>query len=165
MDQYVKASIDGRKNAIFAAYDLDDGMRKKVDGLFSEMEKLGAECKDVGEFESKLAASPLNQKYLDLFTEVAMDSQAKTTAPKAAKGGVGKTIAGGIVGGIAESAAERAISTVKPTRAAIHQHARDAAMGVPVLGDAIDIGQKASYAAHLGKVFGIGKKKKDKEDE
>ena len=43
------------------------------------------------------------------------------------------------------------------TRAAAHQKAYDAARSVPGLGDAIDIAEKASYAAHLGKLF---KKKK-----
>lgn len=44
---------------------------KKIDDLFGEIEKLGTECKDVSEFENKFAASPLNQKYMDIFTELA----------------------------------------------------------------------------------------------
>ena len=36
------------------------------------------------------------------------------------------------------------------------------ARGIPVLGDAIDIGQKAGYIGHLGKLFG---RKKDKKEE
>lgn len=35
----------------------------------------------------------------------------------------------------------------------------DEVRSVPVVGDLIDAGQKASYAAHLGKLFG---KKKEK---
>ena len=43
--------------------------------------------------------------------------------------------------------------------AAVHQKAYDAVRDIPGLGDAIDIAEKASYAAHLGKLF----KKKKKE--
>lgn len=45
---------------------------------------------------------------------------------------------------------------------AVHQKAADIARGIPVLGDAIDIGQKVGYIGHLGKLFG---RKKDKKEE
>lgn len=154
----MKQSIESRKNAIFAAYDVKGELLKKVEALFAEMEKLGASCKDVGDFEAKLAGSPLNQKYLDLFTEIATNSTAKVAAPKASGTGVGKMVAGGIVAGVAESTAEQALRKVVPTRASVNQKVTDAVRSVPVIGDAIDIGQKASYAAHLGKLF--RKKKK-----
>lgn len=162
MDKYVKQSIESRKNAIFAAYDVKGELLKKVEAVFAEMEKLGASCTDVGDFEAKLAASPLNQKYLDLFTEIATNSTAKVAAPEASTKGLGKMVAGGVAAGIAESAADQALRKVVPTRAAVNQKATDAMRDVPVLGDAIDVGQKASYAAHLGKLF--GRKKKDKKD-
>ncbi len=158
MDEYVKRSIESRKNAIFAAYNVEGELLAKVEKLFVEMEKLGVSCKDVGDFEAKLAASPLNQKYLDLFTEIATNSTAKAAAPKSSGAGVGKMVAGGVVAGIAESAAEQALRKVVPTRAAVNQKATDAVRSVPVIGDAIDVGQKASYVAHLGKLF--RKKKK-----
>ena len=141
----MKQSIESRKNAIFAAYNVEGELLKKVEALFAEMEKLGASCKDVGDFEAKLAASPLNQKYLDLFTEIA-------------KGEVAKTTAKGAVAGIAQSAAEQALRKIVPTRAAVNQKATDALRGVPVVGDVMDIGQKASYAGHLGKLFRKGSK-------
>ena len=152
MDQYVKMSIDGRKNAITGSFSLNDKMQKKVDDLFAEIEKLGKECKDAGEFETKFQASPLNQKYMDLFTEIATS----TTTSQAAK-----QAAVGMAGSVAESVARNAIGNAVPTtRAAVHQKAYDAARDVPVLGDAIDLGQKASYAKHLAGLF---KKKKDDE--
>ncbi|MBR6505926.1 hypothetical protein IKT18_03810 [Candidatus Saccharibacteria bacterium] len=150
MDEYVKQGIEARKNAIFAAYDVKGDALKKVEKLFSEMEKLGASCKDVGEFESKLAASPLNQQYLDLFTEIATES-----AGKQAAGSVAKSMATGAIEGVARNA----LGSVVPTRAAVNQKAMDSVRGVPVLGDAVDLGQKASYAAHIGSLF--KKKKKD----
>ena len=155
----MKQSIDARKNALSASYEVDAGMQKKIDALFTEIEKLGEKCKDAGEFEAEFSKSPLNQKYLDLFTEVATKGQAKVSAPEVSKSEAMKTVAKGTVAGAAESAVDQAIDNVVPTRAAVHQEVSDAARKVPVLGDAIDIGQKASYLGHLGKLFG-GKKKK-----
>lgn len=158
MDEYVKQTIEARKNAFSASYNISAEMQKKIDVLFGEIEKLGAKCKDVSEFEAEFAKSPLNQKYLDLFTEIATNSQAKVAAPEPSTKGIGKMVAGGVVAGVAESAAEQALRNVVPTRAAVNQKATDAARSVPVIGDAIDLGQKASYAAHLGKLFGRKKK-------
>ena len=151
MDKSIKLSIDARKNAILGSYKVDEKTKKEIDQLFLEMEKLGAKCKNSGEFETKLAASPLNQQYIDMFTKVATSSATETAT---------KDLAGQMVAGAAESAVKNAIgSTVPTTRAAVHQKAYDAVRGIPVVGDAIDIGEKASYIKHLGKVF--GKKNKD----
>lgn len=159
MDEYIKQSIEGRKNAIGATYEVSAEMQKKIDALFSEIEKLGAKCKDVGDFETKFAASSLNQKYLDLFTEVATNSQAKATVRKASKKEVGKMVAGGTAVGAIESALDQVIDNVAPTRAAVNQEVTDVVRKTPVLGDAMDIAQKAGYMAHLGKLFDKKKKK------
>ena len=147
MDKYIRQSIDSRKNAFSASYGIDVKAQKKIDALFSEIEKLGAKCKDVGEFETEFAKSPLNQKYLDLFTEIAT------------KGATENSVKGAAVGAV-QSVAEQAINEVVPTRAAVHQKVSDEVRNIPVVGDAIDLSQKASYAAHLGKLFGKKKKKK-----
>lgn len=162
MDKYIKQSIDSRKTALSANYNIDSKQQKAIDNLFQKIEELGNKCQDVGDFEAKFAASPLGQQYLDLFTEIATNSQAKTTAPKPSKSGIGKMVAAGTAAGIAESATDQAINSVAPTRASVHQHVHDVAQGVPVVGDAIDIGQKASYMAHLGKLFKSRKNKKGK---
>ncbi len=161
MDEYVKQSIDARKNAIFAAYNVDDAINKRIEALFAEIEKLGKEAKDPADFEAKFAASPLNQKYLDLFTEVATNSQ-PASAPNVEKPKIGKTIAGGVAAGVAESALSDVTRRVVPTRAAVHQKAYDAARDIPGVGTALDISQKAGYAMHLGKLF--RKKDNKKED-
>jgi hypothetical protein len=153
MDKLIKQSIDARKNAFSASYKVDAEMQKKIDALFAEIDKLGEKCKDAGEFEAEFQKSPLNQQYLDLFTEIATKCAPNTVAPKVDTSGIGKTIAGGVVAGALESAADDALRRVVPTRAAVHQKAYDAARSVPGLGDAIDIAEKASYAAHLGKLF------------
>lgn len=144
MDKIVRQSIDARKAAYTNSFKIDVETQKKIDALFAEIEKLGRKCKDAGEFEAGFSKSPLNQKYMDLFTEIAMKSAAKNAAKGAAAGAV-------------QSAAEQALKNVIPTRAAVHQKAYDAARDVPVLGDAIDIAEKASYLGHFGKLF---KKKK-----
>jgi len=168
MDKYVKQSIEARRNALSASYIIDAGMQKKVEALFAEIEKLGAGCKDAADFEAQFAASPLNQGYLDLFTEVATKCQAQVAgdaqaAPKASAKEVGKMVAAGTAVGVAEGAAEQAMRQVVPTRATVHQAAYDEVRKVPGLGDAIDIGQKAGYVRHLAKVFGGRRKKKEKE--
>lgn len=150
MDENIKQSIDSRKNALSANFEIDAGTKKKVDALFNDIEKLGTKCKDVGEFETEFAKSPLNQKYMDLFTEIATKGATKTAAKGAAVGAL-------------ESATDDVIRKVVPTRAAVHQKAYDEVRKVPGLGDAIDIGEKASYAGHLAKLFG-GKKKEGKKD-
>lgn len=145
MDEYIKQSIDARKNAFSASFEISAEMQKKIDALFVEIEKLGAKCKDVGEFEAEFAKSPLNQKYMDMFTEIATES-----AGKQAAGQVAKSMATGAVEGIARNA----LGGVVPTRAAVHQKAYDEVRKVPGLGNAIDISEKASYAMYLGKLFG-----------
>ena len=152
MDEYIK-------NALSASYTINSSQQKSIDSLFQKIEDLGNKCQDVGEFEAKFAASPLNQQYLDLFTSIATNSQAKASAPQTSKSKIGEMVAGGTALGIAESAADQAINTVLPTRAAVHQKASDTVRNVPVLGDVVDAGQKASYMAHLGKLFHSRKKK------
>ncbi len=137
MDKLIKQSIDSRRDAIKNSFEVDAGAQKKIDALFDEIEKLGEKCKDAGEFETEFAKSPLNQKYLDLFTEIATSSAMKTAVKGAAVGAL-------------ESAAENAIRKVVPTQAAVNQKATDTLRSVPGVGDAIDIGQKASYLGHLG---------------
>jgi hypothetical protein len=153
MDKLIKQSIDARKNAFSVSYKVDAEMQKKIDALFAEIDKLGEKSKDAGEFEAEFQKSPLNQQYLDLFTEIATKCAPNTAAPKVDTSGISKTIAGGVAAGVLESAADDALRRVVPTRAAAHQKAYDAARSVPGLGDAIDIAEKTSYAAHLGKLF------------
>ncbi len=172
MDEYIKQSIEARRGAIEGNCKLDAEGKKKVAELFAEIEKLGVKCKDVTEFEMEFQKSPLNQKYLDLFTELATKGVAAGGAGAGVTGGAGvtkgavgsakvtvaKSVAGGIASGVADRAVNEAMNSVLPTRAAVHQKVSDAARSVPVLGDAIDAGQKASYLGHLAKVF---KKKKN----
>lgn len=145
MNEYIKASIDARKNALTDAYQISEKLQKEIDELFLEIEKFGATCTDAGDFETKFAASPLNQKYIDLFTKAATANTISTAT---------KSAAAGMATSTAESIARNAIgSTVPTTRAAVHQKAYDAARDIPVVGDAIEVAKNASYLGHLGKMF------------
>lgn len=145
MNEYIKASIDARKNAITGTYRVSEKLQKEIDELFLEIEKFGATCTDAGDFETKFAASPLNQKYIDLFTKVATSDATNAAVKDAAIGTAASTI---------ESAAINAIGSAVPTTgAAVHQKAYDAARDIPVVGDAIEAAKNASYLGHLGKMF------------
>ena len=158
MDKLIKQSIDARKNAFSASYKIDAEMQKRVDALFADINKLGEKCKDAGEFETEFQKSPLNQKYLDLFTEIATKCAPNAAAPEVDTSNIGKAIAGGVAAGALESVADDALSKAVPTRAAVHQKAYDEVRKIPGVGDAIDVAEKASYGAHLSKLFGRKKK-------
>lgn len=70
MDQYIKNSIDNRKKVIDEHYKIPEKVQIIYDELFRDMEELGNSCTDVSEFESKFTAGPLNQRYMDLFTQL-----------------------------------------------------------------------------------------------
>ena len=153
MDKNIEQSIKVRKDVIFSTYDVkDEKILKKIDGLFEKISDFGKKCKDVSEFETKFAASSLNQEYMNLFTEIATNS-----ASKQAAGQVAESMAGGVVEGMARNA----LGNVVPTRASARQAVDDTLRKTPVVGDVLDISQKAGYVAHLGKLFGGRKKKKD----
>ena len=74
----IKTAIEGRKAAFFSAYDItDQKIKAKIDELFTRIEEFGKTCKDYADFETQFAVSPLNQEYINLFTEVATTSQSK----------------------------------------------------------------------------------------
>lgn len=140
MDKLIKQSIDSRRDAIKNSFEVVAGTQKKIDALFVEIEKLGEKCRDAGEFEAEFSKSPLNQKYMDLFTEIATKSATKNAVK-------------GVAAGALKSAADDTLRKVVPTRAAVHQKVYDEARSIPGVGDAIDVAEKASYAGHLAKLF------------
>jgi len=151
MDKYVESSIKTRKDVIFNSYNVTDKkMIKKIDDLFSEIEKLGGECKDVSEFENKFAASPLNQKYMDIFAELAQMQAtvnvAGSFAKQAAVGATENAVRGAIM-----SATNGAVPT---SRAAANQKVMDVARGIPGVGEALEAKQYTDF-------FGRFRKKKD----
>lgn len=77
MDETVKNSITSRYAAIEMAYELNDKAGKELDALFEKINELGKTCKDVMDFETKFASSPLNQEYIDMFTKISQSCTAK----------------------------------------------------------------------------------------
>ena len=151
MDEYVKVSIKARKDSIFNVYEVTDkGLLKKIDSLFAEIEELGASCKDATEFEAKFAASPLNQKYMDIFMELAKTQATANTAESFAK-----QAATGAVTDVVRGAVGNAVPT---SRAAAHQKVYDAARDIPGVGGVLEVKQYADF-------FGRFKKKKDQSED
>lgn len=78
MDSSIQMSIDARKNAFFNAYEItDQNILNKIEDLFNKINELGKESSNISDFETNFASSPLNQEYINLFTEVAMNSKPK----------------------------------------------------------------------------------------
>ncbi|MBO4245356.1 MAG: hypothetical protein J5892_01295 [Bacilli bacterium] len=76
MDENIKNSIKARKEAFTNAYIIEDqSLLKMIDDLFNKINEFGTTCRDVMDFETKFAISPLNQEYIDLFTKIATTSK------------------------------------------------------------------------------------------
>ena len=84
----------------------------------------------------------------------------KKKSKSGTKAKVGKIVAKNAASGAADSLASQVKNAVLPTKASVNQKFSDAVRGIPVIGDVVDFGQKAGYAMHLGKLFGVKKKKK-----
>ncbi len=151
MNDQIKLSIDGRKAAFANAYELTPDAEKKVDALFKEIEVLGKKCKNSPDFEAKLAASPLNQKYIDLFTELSQTCKSKLGPVPDAEIEPQPT-KGEIIADLAKNDAEMAIDgTVQHFRGRAYRAAHDKARDIPVIGDAIDVKNKIDFFSRFKK--------------
>ena len=151
MNDQVKLSVDGRKSAFENAYELTADAKKKVDALFKEIEALGASCKDAMDFEAKFAASPLNQQYISLFTEIAQTCKSKLAdipdpvLPP-------EQTAGDVAADLLKNDAEMALDgTVQHFRGRAYRAAHDKARDIPVVGDAIDLKNKIDFFSRFKK--------------
>ena len=151
MNDQIKLSIDGRKAAFENAYELTPNAKKKIDALFEEIEALGKECEDSPDFEAKLAASPLNQKYIDLFTELSQTCKSKLgPAPNAEIEPQPTT--GDVAADLLKNDAEMALDgTVQHFRGRAYRAAHDKARDIPVVGDAIDLKNKIDFFSRFKK--------------
>lgn len=141
MNEYVKMSIDGRKNAVLSAYDLSETEKKKLDELFANIEALGESCSDAGDFEAKFATSSLNTEYMNLFTEFATTKQSKIAPVGDVRVEEVDTDAM-----IADTAKEAAImeaeGAVQTVRGRAVRSAIDKARDIPGVGDAMSAKNK-----------------------
>lgn len=69
MDKRIEKSINRKRDALYAHYDLPDYARQKVEALFERMEQFGRRCRDLADFEEKFATLTLNREYNNLFVE------------------------------------------------------------------------------------------------
>lgn len=149
MDQNIKTSIDARKNAITSTYTLEGELKTKFDELFKKIEELGKAAKDSADFEAKFASSPLNQEYMDLFTEIATKNTA--TGLKGVANASGASMGEIIAEEVMDQAGDRIKQAVMPTRAQIHQKAYDQARDIPVVGEAMTIKQHVDFFSRFRK--------------
>ena len=150
MDDQIKLSIDGRKAAFENTYELTPDAKKKIDALFKEIEALGKECKDSPDFEAKLAASPLNQKYINLFTEFAQTCKSKL-APAPESVDTGPT-AGDVAKDLIKTQADLSVDgAVQHVRGRAYRAAYDKVRDVPIVGDAIDAKNKIDFFSRFKK--------------
>ena len=135
MDEYIKSSIDVRKNGFFDLYDIKDaGIKTKIDELFIRIEDFGKKCVDVADFESKFATSELNSEYMNLFTEIGTKCQMK--APLTDDTPV-KSDSEEIIDEVKDQVLFQAEQASMPARRIINKGIARSLKDVPIVGDLV----------------------------
>ena len=144
MEESVKLSIDGRKNAIFNAYEVPDNMQARIKELFNKIEELGKSCKDSADFEAKFASGPLNAEYTQLFTDLAMSGAKCKFGP--APGEIEEVDQAEVAKDLAKDYAEMEVEgAVQHVRGRAYRAAESKVRDIPVIGDAIDAKRKFDF--------------------
>ena len=159
MNDLVKTSIESRRTAIFNGYEItDQNLINKIEDLFKRINEFGETCADNMDFETKFAASELNQEYIQLFTEIA------TTCPQKAQETVEnreiKSDAQYVLEDVGSEIKYQVDSATMPMRRQMREEAERTARNTPVVGEIMEAKQ---YADLFGKFF--KKKKKDDDEE
>ena len=135
MDEMVKNSIEARKQALYNAYNIEgSSVEKQINDLFIEIEKFGSKYNDIMDFENAFQASDLNNKYINLFTEVSTKCSPKVTDTSTNK---------------TEETTYRERSDAeyfadelsRPIRRQARQKVDDTLRSTPIIGDAMNIKQ------------------------
>ena len=71
MNTSIQNSIQSRREALLEHYNLPKEAQEKTDNLFERITAFGQECEDQADFETKFLSSPLNNEYVNLFSEFA----------------------------------------------------------------------------------------------
>ena len=144
MEESVKLSIEGRKNAIFNAYEVPDNMQAHIKELFNKIEELGKSCKDSADFEAKFASGPLNAEYTQLFTDLAMSGAKCKFGP--APGEIEEVDQAEVAKDLAKDYAEMEVEgAVQHVRGRAYRAAESKVRDIPVIGDAIDAKRKFDF--------------------
>ena len=146
MNDIVRMSINARKDALYNGYEInDEALKTKIEDLFLRINTFGEECNE-NDFEAKFASSPLNQEYINLFTEIATKCKAKVYESN------NEVIEEKTVGEeIAEDIAFEAKEAIQPIRGQIVREAIDQARDIPGVGEAIDIKNKIGFFGRFKK--------------
>ena len=146
MNDIVRMSINARKDALYNGYEInDEALKTKIEDLFLRINTFGEECNE-SDFEVKFASSPLNQEYINLFTEIATTCKAKMYESN------NEVIEEKTVGEeIAEDIAFEAKEAIQPIRGQIVREAIDQARDIPGVGEAIDIKNKIGFLSRFKK--------------
>ena len=71
MNEYVKNSIDARKQSFYTAYEITDkDIENKIEDLFKKICEFGETCSDAMDFENKFQSSELNNEYINILNGV-----------------------------------------------------------------------------------------------
>ena len=162
MDKGILQSINSRRDALYAHYDLPPDARRKAEALFARMEHFGLGCRDQADFENKFATLTLNREYNGLFVEFTAYVKTPGGAPT-------------VEDAMREGADNAARSTVRQkTRSAARNVVLDALPDearqwytygiykIPVLGQ---IASAFNQMHMLKRIFGRRKKQKDENDD
>lgn len=71
MNEGILNSINSRREALYAYYNLPKGARQKAEDVFARLEQFGQTCLDQADFEKQLPKLKLNEDYNNLFAEFA----------------------------------------------------------------------------------------------
>lgn len=150
MEESVKLSIEGRKNAIFNAYEVPDNMQARIKELFNKIEELGKSCKDSADFEAKFASGPLNAEYTQLFTDLAMSGAKCKFGP--APGEIEEVDQAEVAKDLAKDYAEMEVEgAAQSVRGRAYRAAESKVRDIPVIGDAIDMKRKIDFFTRFKK--------------
>lgn len=164
MNEYVKYSIDGRKNAFYSAYDIqDDEIKRKIEDLFSRIEAFGETCSDAQDFEAKFAVSELNQEYINLFTEVA--TKCAPIVRETVENPDVKTTGQYIADEIKDEIDYQVKDMTLPARRIAREQAYNTARRTPIVGDVMQAKQTADLFGGLFRLRKAKKEQKEKEKE
>lgn len=159
MNEYVKMSIDGRKSAVYSAYDIqDEELKKKIEDLFSRIEAFGEACQDASDFEARFSSSELNQEYINLFTEIA--TKCAPIVREEINPDV-KSTGEYIADEIKDEMEYQVKDMTMPARRAARQEAYDVARRTPVVGEIMQAKQTADL---FGGIFRLRKAKKEQKE-
>ena len=161
MTELVKISIDGRKNAIFQAYDVTDKkIKDKIENLFKKIYDFGETSDTPEQFEQQFATHPLNQEYINMFTKVATTCKPKEIEHASVEATVTKDAMDYI-----DSSKPYEPDIVRHARADVKQKALDTARNTPVIGDVLEVKQHIDLFNSIKRGISARKNRKKEKDE